>query len=92
MNDDDHERPAGDGTNRTHAGTSETLLRAEIKFWRELLSESDGSLPAESIERMRQALALAEQRFLRLFGEHSTGQRSSSGPAWTSPPGPRFLH
>jgi len=45
---------------------SESLLRAEIAFWRELLSECDRSLPPESIERMRYALALAERRFLQI--------------------------
>ena len=92
MDYDDNPYRAGDGINQTDAGTSETLLRAEIDFWRRLLGDSDCLLPPESIERMRQALALAEHRYLQLFGDHSTDRRSSVGPARTSLPGRRFLH
>jgi hypothetical protein len=45
----------------------ETLLRSEITFWRELLASCDGSQPAEAVDRMRQALALAEYRLLSLY-------------------------
>lgn len=50
----------------TQAG-KESLLRSEIRFWRELI-ESPGadSQPRESIERMHQALALAEYRLAKL--------------------------
>jgi hypothetical protein len=45
----------------------ETLLRSEVAFWRELLASCDGGQPPESVERMRQALALAEYRLLSLY-------------------------
>jgi len=46
---------------------NESLLRSEIRFWRELI-ESFGEVPwpRESTERMRQALALAEYRLAEL--------------------------
>jgi hypothetical protein len=46
---------------------NESLLRAEIQFWRELI-ESLGAVPQprESAERMHQALALAEYRLAEL--------------------------
>ena len=43
-------------------GISEALLRSEIGFWQELIESSQESATAESIERMRYALALAESR------------------------------
>jgi hypothetical protein len=45
----------------------ETLLRSEIMFWRELLASCDDAQPPEAVDRMRQALALAEFRLLRLY-------------------------
>lgn len=42
------------------------LLRTEVAFWRELIGECDGESSPESIERMRQALALAEKRISKL--------------------------
>jgi hypothetical protein len=77
------------GLNSTAA---ESLLRAEIAFWRELLVDCDGSVPPESIERMRQALALAEQRFLQLCRAGQAGGVSSPGPAGTSRAGAKYLH
>jgi hypothetical protein len=50
-----------------HCLAGETLLRSEITFWRELLASCDGAQPPESIDRMRQALALAEYRLLSLY-------------------------
>jgi hypothetical protein len=38
------------------------LLRTEAAFWRELIGECDGESSPECIERMQQALALAERR------------------------------
>jgi len=80
------------GDHRPSAGASEALLRAEIGFWRELLDESVHSLPADSIERMRQALALAERRFLQLVREGEASGESSDRPRWTSPLAGRRLH
>lgn len=56
----------------TQAG-KESLLRSEIRFWRELIeSLGPDSQPREAIERMHQALALAEYRLAKL------GQKSES--------------
>ncbi len=38
------------------------LLRTEVAFWRELIGDCDEESSPESIERMQQALALAEKR------------------------------
>ena len=46
--------------------SGEILLRCEISFWRELLASSEGVQPPEAVDRMRQALALAEYRLLSL--------------------------
>ena len=45
----------------------ETQLRSEIAFWRELLATCDAGQPPESVDRMRQALSLAEYRLLSLY-------------------------
>ena len=74
------------------AGGCEALLHAEVSFWRDLLGDCDGTLPPESIERMRQALALAEYRCLQLGGSCPPDPASSDGPARTSRPGQGFLH
>jgi len=68
------ERKEPEQTRRSGAAPGEgceSLLRAEIAFWRELLSECDRSVPPESLERMRQALALAERRFLQIEGRRA---------------------
>lgn len=62
----------------------EILLRSEIAFWREMLAENDESLPAESRERMQQALALAERRLLQLVTGGSCRSGSRTGPLGTS--------
>ena len=41
-------------------GLNESLLRSEISFWKELIDTCDSLQPTDSLERMRQALALAE--------------------------------
>lgn len=82
----------GRGADGHGTGDSEALLRAEISFWRELLQECNDSVPAASIERMRQALALAEHRFLRLGVEARARGRSSDCPRQTCPVNPKHLH
>lgn len=47
---------------------AEALLRSEIEFWRELIDSCPDNHPEESIERMNQALALAESRLSSLPG------------------------
>jgi hypothetical protein len=74
------------------AGDSEALLRAEIGFWRDLLQECSESVPADSVERMRQALALAEHRFLLLSRQAGAGGMSSDCPRAASPADCRYLH
>lgn len=70
----------------------EMLLRSEIGFWREMLAESGEALPAESLERMRQALALAERRLLQLATGESCRDGSRTGPPGTSPSGGGSIH
>ena len=48
--------------------TNEALLRSEISFWQELITSCDGTQAPETLERMHQALALAQCRLERLFG------------------------
>ena len=74
------------------ADVSEALQRAEIGFWRELLQECDHSVPPDSVERMRQALALAERRFLQLCREAGVRGGSSACPRGTSPEDGKYLH
>lgn len=71
---------------------SEALLRSEVAFWREMLSGDLGSLPAESVERMRQALALAEYRLLASVPDTERPEGSNEGPGASSDPGGPCLH
>ena len=48
-------------------GISAALLRSEIGFWQELIDASESPLAPDALERMEQALALAESRLKRLF-------------------------
>jgi hypothetical protein len=53
-------------------GIKESLLRSEIRFWRELIDSLDRkSGSAATLERMQQALALAEYRLVTLRTEES---------------------
>ena len=79
------------GAHAAGAG-SEALLRAEISFWRELLNESQESLTPCSVERMRQALALAERRYLQLHGNPPAHGGTNGCPIWASPSQPESLH
>lgn len=72
--------------------SSEALLRAEIGFWRDLLRECGRSVPDESIERMQQALALAEHRFLQLQSHNWAVSESNTSPLRTSPAKAKYLH
>ncbi|MFC1719852.1 hypothetical protein ACFL00_01765 [Pseudomonadota bacterium] len=42
------------------------LLQSEIDFWREVIANCPDTQPADSLERMHQALALAETRLARV--------------------------
>ena len=65
-------------TNRTNTGSEPqtspdpdggnvaVVLHAEIEFWRELIATCPDSQSSECVERMHQALALAESRLASL--------------------------
>jgi hypothetical protein len=44
----------------------EALLQSEIEFWREVIATCPDTQSTASLERMHQALALAETRLARL--------------------------
>lgn len=48
----------------------EDNLKTEVEFWRELIEDRNPNCPLETLERMQQALALAEKKLhlLRLSG------------------------
>ena len=73
----DSKRPQPTGT---EYGINEALLRSEIGFWRELIESCDDSQPPESIERMHQALALAESRLACLFETYQQSGRAGLKP------------
>jgi hypothetical protein len=50
-------------------GISAALLRSEIGFWQDLIEANEEPLAPGALERMEQALALAESRLKRLFQE-----------------------
>jgi len=47
---------------------NEAALRSEVGFWREMIRARSDALPAEAVERMHHALALAEYRLVALYG------------------------
>jgi len=53
--------------------TSPELLQFEIEFWREMIATSKSSQTQESLERMRQALSLAETKLLYLSPDAING-------------------
>lgn len=59
-------------------GTNEVLLRSEIYFWKDMISACDPEHPLESLERMQQALALAESRLATLFRDYQDAYSSGS--------------
>jgi len=90
---DKEDAPTADGTMvRDAEAQGDGLLRAEIGFWRQLLAAAEPTLPPESIERMQQALALAEYRLLRQLGERPGAGVSSTGPESTSGVVGRCIH
>jgi hypothetical protein len=54
-----------DSSQHTH-GINEALLRSEISFWDDMITGCGPSHPLDSLERMQQALALAESRLATL--------------------------
>jgi hypothetical protein len=67
-------------TDDLHAGfaCNEALLRSEIGFWREMIDSCGGTAPRDNVERMEQALALAESRLMTLFAEYRKAPRADS--------------
>jgi hypothetical protein len=57
-------------------GGSEILLRSEVAFWRDLIEACGAEHSAASVERMQQALALAEYRLMQFY-------RAAGGAAQT---------
>jgi hypothetical protein len=49
---------------------NEAVLRAEIGFWQELIDTREESMADDSLERMHQALALAQCKLTSLFKNH----------------------
>lgn len=92
MKYDDKVTPADGGFRLACADGAEAMLRAEIGFWRDLLRNCDPTMPADSIERMQQALALAESRYLQLQGSAQARRASCAGPVGTSRRDSKSLH
>ena len=59
-------------------GINEALLRSEICFWNDMIADSDPAHPLESLERMQQALALAESRLAMLFEDYQYAYASDT--------------
>lgn len=59
-------------------GANEALLRSEIGFWREMIDSCVDTQPEASVERMHQALELAEGRLMRLFENHKRASGNDS--------------
>lgn len=59
-------------------GINEALLRSEICFWNDMIADCDPAHPLESLERMQQALALAELRLATLFENYQQAYASDT--------------
>lgn len=59
-------------------GISAALLRSEIGFWQDLIDSSAEPLAPEALERMEQALALAELKLKRMV-QNSQPSAAKSG-------------
>ena len=73
-------------------GRSEFLLRTEVAFWRDLVESCGDDVPPKSIERMLQALALAESRLLQLYTGKDEAAGSSARPIGSSDPGGALIN
>lgn len=67
-----------------HYGGAELLLRSEIAFWREMIEACEPGRSAESLERMKQALSLAEYRLMRVYRSAAAAGRTTDGPGRAS--------
>ena len=59
-------------------GIYEALLQSEICFWKDMIVGSDPAHPLDSLERMQQALALAESRLATLFRDDQQADASDT--------------
>lgn len=59
-------------------GINKALLRSEIGFWQEMIASSDESMTDEALERMKQALALAQSRLNSLSGRYQPAPAKKS--------------
>lgn len=57
----------------------ESHLVAEIEFWRELIDSQTRNRSATALERMRQALALAERKLLLLELDLTVSEDGTTG-------------
>ncbi len=57
--------------------TSEALLRSEIGFWKDMIDSDKPAYAPATIERMEQALALAELRLTELLGKYQQKRRKN---------------
>ena len=55
---------------------NEVALRSEVSFWRDMIQARSEDLPAEAVERMHYALALAERRLVELYASAPGGASS----------------
>ena len=62
----------------TNADGSETLLRAEVAFWQEMIDACGEEVPVESRERMKFALQLAERRLQHVFWQQNRRQQQAA--------------
>lgn len=60
--------------------SQECQLLAEIEFWREMIEHEKDTVSAAGLERMRQALALAERKLLMLEPDWADRESSSFNP------------
>jgi len=61
--------------------TSEALLRSEIGFWKEMILRSQAPAASCAMERMEQALALAEFRLSNLGNQARQSLKNDPAPA-----------
>jgi hypothetical protein len=62
-------------------GINEALLHSEIGFWQEMIDSSDESMAPDQLERMQQALALAESRLAGLFRHYRQARDRTDHPS-----------
>ncbi|MGD2129656.1 MAG: hypothetical protein PVJ33_13400 [Lysobacterales bacterium] len=73
--------PRDDADKACQWAFNEVALRAEVLFWRELIETSGPAQPRESVERMQQALALAELKLRKAYETRRRTIAASGGGA-----------